>query len=177
MHPRSLPLPSWLLALLIGFAAASLTGCESDRHHRDDDRDAPRGRFEQHAEHARAPGPQQGGQPGNMDHGSGPQWGPQGQGHDQRGPSGGGPGNQGQQPESLLHRLEMGREAAREIGDREAADAMQRAVERARQDHGEREHEPRDGDRQRLERLERRIEELMRAVEELRRDRGDRKAI
>lgn len=193
MPPRSQPVVPWFLALLIGLVAASLTGCESDRHHRHDDRDGRRGRFEQQPEQARPPGQQQGDRPGNMEHGQvghgsgwegqppGPQPGPQGHGHDPRGPRDREPGNHDRQPESLLHRLEMGREAAREIGDREAAEAMQRAVERTRQGRGQRGHEglgePRDGDRQRLEQLERRIEELMRAVEELMRDRRDRKAV
>ena len=186
MHPRSLPVPPWFLALLVGLVAATLAGCESDRHHRNDDRDAPRGRFEQYSEHARPQGQEQGGRPEHMDHGqggaesrregppSGPQSGPQS-----------GPGNQGRQPESLLHRLEMGREAAREIGDQQAAEAMQRAVERTRQNRGPRDQDrqghqqddPRDGDRPRLDQLERRMDELMRAVEELRRDRRERKAV
>ncbi|MBK9129767.1 MAG: hypothetical protein IPM13_18580 [Phycisphaerales bacterium] len=201
MSPRSLPFPPWFLAVLIGLVAATLTGCDSDRHHRRDDRDAPRGPVESHPGQARPQGQQpQGGWGGNMEHGrggpeshrEGPPPGPQGQGHDPHGPGdrdagSHDSGNQGRQPESLLHRLEMGREAAREIGDREAAEAMQRAVERTRRDRGPRDHErprdheqqgePRDGDRQRLDQLERRIEELMRAVEELRRDRRDRKAV
>ena len=182
MHPHPLPVPSRVLALLIGLAAVALTGCESDRHHRGDDRDAPRGRVEQHAEHARPPGRPQDGRPEHQAHGpDGQPSGPMRQGHDQRGAPEHEPRNQDRQPESLLHRLEIGREAAREIGDREAAAAMQRAVERTRQDRGQRDPsrpgEPRDGDRQRLEQLERRIEELMRAVEELRRGRGDRKAV
>lgn len=182
MHPRALPVPSWFLALLIGVVAASLTGCESDRHHRGDDRDAPGDRYEERAEPARTEGQPQGGRQETREHRPGnPPWGPMGQGHDQRGPMEHDTRNQARQPESLLHRLEIGREAAREIGDQEAAQAMQRALERTRQDRlgqdRQRGGESRDGERHRLDQLERRLEELMRAVDELRRDRRDRKAI
>lgn len=179
MSPRSLPASSWFLGLLFGLIAA-LTGCESDGHHRRDDRDGPRGpqQFERRMPDGRPQGPQQQGdwQPGPPGPQSGPQSGPQAWGDDRRNR-----GDQGREPESILHRLEMGREAAREIGDTQAAELMQRAVERTRQ--GDRRQDRRDqhdGDREhmeRLERLEQRVEMLMRAVEEMMRERSGRKAI